>query len=69
MRHKMPDLTATEHAILRQLVIGRAVDTVPERLVDLGFVRAEKLRKAPDLVKMIWVPTKAGKLQITRTEE
>ena len=64
-----PTLSPSEYAVLRQLVSGRAVDTIPERLVDLGFVRSEKLRKMPDLVKMIWAPTRSGKLYIARSED
>lgn len=64
-----PTLSPSEYAILRQLVSGRSVDTIPERLVDLGFVRSEKLRKMPDLVKMIWAPTRAGRLFVARMED
>lgn len=63
-----PTLSPSEYAILRQLVSGREVSTIPERLVDLGFVRSEKLKRMPDLVKMIWAPTRAGKLMIARLE-
>lgn len=63
-----PTLSPSEYAVLRQLVSGRSVDTIPERLVDLGFVRSEKLKRMPDLVKMIWAPTKSGKLYIARLE-
>lgn len=64
----MVELSPSEYAILRQLVSGRSVDTIPERLVDLGFVRSEKLKRMPDLVKMIWAPTRTGKLYIARLE-
>lgn len=65
----MSDLSPSEHAILRQLVSGRAVDTVPEKLVELGFVRSEKLKQMPDRLKLIWAPTKLGRLHIARSEE
>jgi len=64
-----PTLSPSEYAVLRNLVVGRAVDTIPERLVDLGFVRSEKLKRMPDLVKMIWAPTKAGRLFVARMED
>lgn len=66
----MPDatLSPSEYAILRQLVSGREVSTIPERLVDLGFVRSEKLRGTTGMLKLIWAPTKNGKLHIARLE-
>lgn len=67
----MPDVTlsATEHAVLRQLVSGRAVDTIPERLVELGFVRSEKLRSTIGMVKMFWVATRSGRIFVARSED
>ena len=64
-----PTLSPTEYAILRNLVVGREVTTIPERLVELGFVRSEKLKQMPDRLKLIWAPTKLGRLHIARSEE
>ena len=65
----MPELTNAEHAVLRQLVSGREVTTIPERLVELGFVRSEKLRSTIGMVKMVWMPTKSARIFIARSEE
>ena len=64
-----PTLSPTEYAILRNLVVGREVTTIPERLVELGFVRSEKLRSTIGMVKMVWVATRNGRLCIARSEE
>ena len=47
----------------------RAVDTIPERLVELGFVRSEKLRSTIGMVKMVWVATRNGRIFVARSEE
>ena len=64
-----PMTPPTEYAILRNLVVGREVTTIPERLVELGFVRSEKLRSTIGMVKMVWVATRNGRLCIARSEE
>lgn len=64
----MTDLSPRALNILRQLVCGQKLDEVPEELLRRRLVQAERWKKQPDLVRMVWTATKAGRMLIAQSE-
>jgi hypothetical protein len=67
----MPDvplLSPRAYAVLRNLVCGAKMDEIPEELLTLKLARAERLKKAPDIVRNVFVATREGRKLIAEKE-
>ena len=61
-------LSARAYNTLRQLTIGQKMDEVPQQLVDRKLVRSERWTRQPDLIRMVWVVTPAGRSLVATHE-
>lgn len=54
--------------MLLQLVSNRSLETIGGELLRLGYARIERLKMAGDLVRPVFVATKAGRLAAAEIE-
>lgn len=64
----MPELSPRDSAMLVQLVSNRSMETIGGELLRLGYARIERLKMAGDLVRPVFVATRAGKLAAAEIE-
>jgi hypothetical protein len=61
-------LSPRAYSSLRALVLGQRLDEIPEELLTLKLARAERLKKAPDIVRNVFVATREGRKLIAEKE-